>query len=100
MLKICPIILALCLIPGSPDNSQNYAGIIYLSLLIIPTSTLGTRFSDWLRELDAKVTNEISHCLYNVIAWLAVVFGINSTSNAGVIARGEAECYLLHYKCY
>ena len=35
-----------------------------------------------------------------VIAWLAVVFGINSTSNAGVIARGEAECYLLHYKCY
>ena len=27
MLKMCPIILALCLIPGSPDYSQNYAGM-------------------------------------------------------------------------
>ncbi len=34
------------------------------------------------------------------IAWVAVVFGINSTSNAEVIVRGEAECNLLHYKCY
>ncbi len=26
-----------------------------------------------------------------VIAWVAVVFGINSTSNAEVIVRGEAK---------
>ena len=28
-----------------------------------------------------------------ITAWLAMIF---STSNAGVIARGAAECYLLH----
>ncbi len=38
--------------------------------------------------------------LVYVIAWLAVVLGINSTSNAVVIAGGIAECNLLHYECY
>jgi len=32
-----------------------------------------------------------------LIARVAVVFGINSTSNAIEIVRGEAECYLLLY---
>ncbi len=35
-----------------------------------------------------------------LIAWIAVVFGINSTSNADVIAQSEAECNLLLHKCY
>ena len=35
-----------------------------------------------------------------VIAWFAVVFGINSTSNAEIIVRGVAEYNLLHYECY
>ena len=35
-----------------------------------------------------------------VIAWFAVVFGINSTSNAEIIVRGTAEYNLLHYECY
>ena len=43
--------------------------------------------------------------LVYVIAWVAVQFGMNCTSNATrkeSIARGEAECYLpswLHYEC-
>ena len=37
-----------------------------------------------------------------VIAWFAMVFGINSTSNAEIIVRGAAEYNLLHYdyECY
>ena len=35
-----------------------------------------------------------------VIAWFAVVFGINSTSNAEIIVQGVAEYDLLHYECY
>ena len=38
--------------------------------------------------------------LVYVIAWFAVVFGINSTSNAEIIVRGAAEYNLLHYECY
>ena len=38
--------------------------------------------------------------LVYVIAWFGVVFGINSTSNAEIIARGTAEYNLLHYECY
>ena len=35
-----------------------------------------------------------------VIAWFAVVLGINSTSNAEIIVQGAAEYNLLHYECY
>ena len=35
-----------------------------------------------------------------VIAWFAVVFGINSMSNAEILVRGVAEYNLLHYECY
>ena len=35
-----------------------------------------------------------------VIEGFAVVFGINSTSNAEIIVRGVAEYNLLHYECY
>ncbi len=38
--------------------------------------------------------------LVYVIAWVAVVFGINSTSNAEVITWGEAKYNVLYYKCY
>ena len=43
--------------------------------------------------------NELYDMLVYVIAWVAVVFGINCASNAGrklVIVRGTAE----HYYCF
>ena len=62
--------------------------------------------------LPGCITSAIHHkiaqqhmLLVYVIAWVAVQFGMNCTSNAtrkGSIARGEAECYLpswLHYEC-
>ena len=56
MLKICPIILALCLIPGSPNYSQNYAGIIYLSLgLANNTENLG------VVELITRMRDSLVH---------------------------------------
>ena len=35
----------------------------------------------------------------SVIAWFAVVFVINSMSNAEIIVQRTAEYNLLHYKC-
>ena len=46
-----------------------------------------------------QYVNSIKSSLVYVIAWVAVVFGINCASNAGrklVIVRGAAE----HYYCF
>ena len=39
-------------------------------------------------------TNRLLELLVYVIAWFAVVFGINSTSNAEIIVRGEQQTML------
>ena len=56
---MCPIILELCLIPGSPYYSQNYASIIYLSLHTdlhssIPTPHCLVTASSIKTELDLR----------------------------------------------
>ena len=48
------------------------------------------------------VINDWVDVFVYVIVWLAVVFGINSASNAGkkiVIVRGEAEHYYNFHTC-
>ena len=52
-----------------------------------------------LRNDKKGAHNNISKQVY-VIAWFVVVFGINNTSKAEVIAQGAAEFYLLPYGCY
>ena len=52
--------------------------------------------------INVETTGGISNRFVYVIVWLAVVFGINSTSNAGgktVIVQGEAEHYYSFPAC-
>ena len=55
----------------------------------------------YLKEIiEMKSIHTCHHAFVYVIAWFAVVFGINSMSNAEIIVRGAAEYNLLHYECY
>ena len=51
---------------------------------------------------DSCIATHTNHLLVYVIVWLAVVFGINSASNAGrkiVIVQGAAEYYYNFHTC-
>ena len=48
----------------------------------------------YARDVTDYEMNRLLKLLVYVIAWFAVVFGINSTSNAEIIVRGEQQTML------
>ena len=55
-----------------------------------PAHNAGGGVYEWCCAVDRYI---------DVIAWFAVVFGINSTRNAEIFVQGAAEYNLLHYEC-